>query len=206
MGESSTLNSVDTFIFDSEAPSESGGEKYQATRVRLCDVWVSSPVDWSTDTYIEVTDGTRTFSAYLGLNSGFDGTELFTAGEHFDVVGIMDQKVGYGEPLTVGYRLLVMNADDLTAVISHLTGDANGDGIVSAGDYSSVQANFGNTGAPGILGDANGDGVVSAGDYASVQANFGNVASGATSVPEPVTIGLISFGVFVVIRSRRRAC
>ncbi len=26
-----------------------------------------------------------------------------------------------------------------------------------------------------LLGDANGDGVVSAGDYASIQANFGNV-------------------------------
>ena len=59
-----------------------------------------------------------------------------------------------------------------------LLGDANGDGVVSAGDYASIQTNFGNTGAPGIPGDANGDGVVSAGDYATVQANFGNIGSG----------------------------
>jgi len=52
-----------------------------------------------------------------------------------------------------------------------------GDGVVSAGDYASVQSAFGDTGdtgdtGTGIIGDANGDGVVSAGDYASAQANF----------------------------------
>ena len=71
-----------------------------------------------------------------------------------------------------------------------LEGDANRDGVVSAGDYSSVQANFGSTGEPGIPGDANGDGVVSAGDYSSVQANFGNT-SGVGIVPEPATISLL---------------
>ena len=48
--------------------------------------------------------------------------------------------------------------------------------MVSAGDYASVQANFGTVCAiPCCDGDANCDGVVSAGDYASVQANFGTV-------------------------------
>jgi hypothetical protein len=58
-----------------------------------------------------------------------------------------------------------------------LIGDANYDGVVSAGDYAAVQANFGNTGPIGsvLFGDANRDGVVSAGDYATVQANFGNM-------------------------------
>ncbi len=57
-----------------------------------------------------------------------------------------------------------------------IVGDANYDGVVSAGDYACIQANFGSTGVPGsvIIGDANRDGVVSAGDYASVQANFGS--------------------------------
>ena len=63
-----------------------------------------------------------------------------------------------------------------------LAGDANLDGVVSAGDYASVQATFGDTIAPGpddfpLMGDANHDGVVSAGDYAAVQANFGNTAA-----------------------------
>ncbi len=83
-----------------------------------------------------------------------------------------------------------------------LPGDANRDGVVSAGDYASVQANFGNTGEPGILGDANCDGVVSAGDYASVQANFGNTAA-ATTVPEPLTLAMLSLGGLALLRKHQ---
>ena len=85
-----------------------------------------------------------------------------------------------------------------------LEGDANRDGVVSAGDYASVQSNFGNVGDPGILGDANGDGVVSAGDYASVQANFGNVAPTGV-VPEPGTMAICVIGVVAgLVRKTRR--
>ena len=81
-----------------------------------------------------------------------------------------------------------------------LAGDANCDGLVSAGDYASVQANFGDVGIPGIPGDANGDGVVSAGDYASVQANFGNVAVETLESPEPATLFLLALGGVALIR------
>ena len=85
-----------------------------------------------------------------------------------------------------------------------LEGDANRDGVVSAGDYASVQANFGNTGDVGILGDANLDGVVSAGDYASVQANFGNTSgSGAGVVPEPVTLSMLALSGIVMFKRRK---
>ncbi len=83
-----------------------------------------------------------------------------------------------------------------------LAGDANRDGVVSAGDYSSVQANFGATGEPGIMGDANGDGVVSAGDYSSVQANFGNTSSAV--IPEPATMLLVSVGALSLLIRRKR--
>jgi hypothetical protein len=83
-----------------------------------------------------------------------------------------------------------------------LEGDANHDGVVSAGDYASVQANFGNTGTEGILGDANGDGVVSAGDYASVQANFGNTAA-AQVTPEPATMSLLALSGVTLLRRRK---
>ncbi len=84
-----------------------------------------------------------------------------------------------------------------------LEGDANRDGVVSAGDYASVQANFGSTGDVGIPGDANLDGVVSAGDYASVQANFGATAPVET-VPEPLSMSLLSIGGLVSLIRRRK--
>jgi hypothetical protein len=86
-----------------------------------------------------------------------------------------------------------------------LEGDANHDDVVSASDYASVQANFGNTGEAGILGDANGDGVVSASDYASVQANFGNVSPAKTTIPEPATLFALAFGTVGILCKRRRA-
>ncbi len=82
-----------------------------------------------------------------------------------------------------------------------LPGDANRDGVVSAGDYASVQSNFGATGEPGIPGDANLDGVVSAGDYASVQANFGSTGAGV--IPEPMTVSLLGMGCAALIRRRK---
>ncbi len=86
-----------------------------------------------------------------------------------------------------------------------LMGDANHDGVVSAGDYASVQANFGNVGV-GILGDANNDGVVSAGDYAAVQANFGNTlaSAGAGVIPEPTTMSFLLLSGIVLLRGRRK--
>ncbi len=85
-----------------------------------------------------------------------------------------------------------------------LEGDANRDGVVSAGDYASVQSNFGNTGEHGIPGDANGDGVVSAGDYASVQANFGSTSAPAEITPEPATMSLLVMGSLAFIRRKRK--
>ena len=87
-----------------------------------------------------------------------------------------------------------------------LEGDANRDGVVSAGDYASVQSNFGNTGEPGILGDANIDGVVSAGDYASVQANFGNtISTSIAPVPEPASMILLAIsGIGAFFRRKRK--
>ena len=86
-----------------------------------------------------------------------------------------------------------------------LLGDANGDGVVSADDYGSAQANFGDTGAPGLPGDANGTGAVSADDYVSVQANFGATRGmGSMPVPEPGTLSVLALGGVAVLLRRRR--
>ena len=93
-----------------------------------------------------------------------------------------------------------------TAASLALMGDANHDGLVSADDYASVQANFGHTGAAdgSLFGDANHDGFVSADDYASVQANFGNTSGGMSEVPEPATIVLLAIGCVLTTFARRR--
>jgi hypothetical protein len=58
---------------------------------------------------------------------------------------------------------------------------------------------------PFLEGDANGDGVVSAGDYAAVQANFGNtLPEGGATTPEPATICMVTMGMVAVVRRRRK--
>ena len=140
-----------------------------------------------------------------------DGDEhsdlVFTSGQvDNDYFHVWVGEAGHEDPglkadLTYEYTKNTFGNVDMIAMSSavipeeppHLPGDANGDGVVSAGDYSSVQSHFGETGAPGIPGDANGDGVVSAGDYSSVQSHFGDVAP-ANSIPEPATMVLLVLG------------
>ncbi len=104
-----------------------------------------------------------------------------------------------------GYTTLTVGV--ISDPLVPLMGDANRDGVVSAGDYASVQANFGHTSYPGdwdLYGDANWDGVVSAGDYASVQINFGNVASSDVPVPEPATMCLLGLGSMMMLLRKRK--
>ena len=111
---SSLKDSNDNFLFDSTAPTrEFGGELYQATLVNLEDVWTTQSYSWGTNSDIEVTDGIRTLTLHLGLNDSFDGSELMEVGSHFNAEGILDQKDFSGKG---GYRLLVMNASDITPV------------------------------------------------------------------------------------------
>ncbi len=146
-----------------------------------------SGLEWSG---VETPNGVAILVSYLGEAAGY----------WFDVPDI----AGYGSLpdqiyITAGTHQLIT-----AEALAFLMGDANHDGVVSAGDYAAVQANFGNTGEAGLLGDANGDGVVSAGDYAAVQANFGNTASGAEHIPEPVTCVLLSVSGAMMLFRRRR--
>ena len=147
-------------------------------------------------------DASGLLADFLGLIEGTDAIRYwdYALGDWADIAGGT-----LGEDYTLSY----LTEGDLTGYtvltvleVVLLAGDANRDGMVSAGDYASVQANFGNTGIAGIPGDANGDGIVSAGDYASVQANFGNVAS--ASIPEPATLSLLALGGVAMVGRKRK--
>jgi hypothetical protein len=74
-------------------------------------------------------------------------------------------------------------------------GDANGDGLVDGGDYTTWADNFLGV-APyhnGSTGDFSGNGVVDGGDY-TIWADHYNPAGFATAVPEPASIVLVAGG------------
>ncbi len=123
------------------------------------------------DTFkFHVDAGASVMFAYAGANFRTDRTTPTSSGAYY----MPDQIAAWAECidwLEQGRGLKQIQVEPLNPL---LAGDANRDSVVSAGDYASVQANFGSVGELGIPGDANGDGVVSAGDYASIQANFGN--------------------------------
>ena len=150
-------------------------------------------------------DADDSLASFLGLINGTDAIRYWDD-------SISDWADIMGATLNVDYTLTYFDSGDLanytvlTVGVSDptlLVGDANRDGVVSAGDYSTVQGNFGFIGIPGLLGDANGDGIVSAGDYASVQANFGNIATPLATAPEPVTLSLLVWGGLVFVRRKR---
>jgi hypothetical protein len=104
----------------------------------------------------------------------------------------------------LGFDNILITGQDVF-VPGMLEGDANVDGVVSAGDYLAIQSAFGDTGVNEFYGDANHDGVVSAADFAAVQANYGSVTPvGLEIVPEPVTLSLLAIGGIALITRKRR--
>ena len=100
------------------------------------------------------------------------GATFLKVDESLELIGIhyaMSEYREYGYDIRIGAVIDWIDYYNTSPIF--ILGDANRDGIVSAGDYASVQTHYGETGEPdtGILGDANLDGVVSAGDYGSVQ-------------------------------------
>jgi hypothetical protein len=87
---------------------------------------------------------------------------------------------------------------------SIVPGDANLDGLVDGGDYTSWADHFLTSGRSWQNGDFSGDGVVDGGDY-TLWADHYAPAAVATAVPEPSTLVLAGIGVAVFVAIRRRS-
>ncbi len=122
--------------------------------------WVPLVGDWN-------ADRTDSIGFYVSASSTF-----FL--KNANGQGLSDLTFSYG-PSNSAWRPLV---GDWNGPENRIAGDADGDGIVGAGDYAIWAAQFGKTGA-GWSGDFNGDGSVGLADYAIWSANFGLAPTGA---------------------------
>ncbi len=81
-----------------------------------------------------------------------------------------------------------------------LPGDANYDDVVDVGDLGILAGNWATTeGGQWKKGDYNGDGAVDVGDLGILAGNWG-----ASAVPEPATLALLTSGLTVTVVRRRR--
>jgi hypothetical protein len=127
---------------------------------------------------------------YLGLNllpENRDYLASFFTSEAFP-------DFGYSPLLTIDFT---------PADLTNIPGDANGDGVVNVGDLGILAGNYGMLeGATWAMGDFNGDGKVNVGDLGILAGNYGFGAAESASVPEPMTLTLLTFGGLFL---RRRA-
>jgi hypothetical protein len=120
-------NDADVAIFDAQRAT--GGERYQATRVRIGYVSVVGGDPWGSDADIVVADATgRTFTLALGHSASLDAVEPPSG--YFDVIGIVNQSSASGQG---GYYLVVLNAADIIAP-PFGPADVNCDGLVNVFD------------------------------------------------------------------------
>jgi hypothetical protein len=98
----------DQFLFD---PARlTGCEYYQARLVRVDDVNIVDPDNWTPNGTVTIRDSAgRTFPVKLGLGDGF--TEHTCPTGQIDVIGILDQESLNYSPCRDGYRLWVPNYD-----------------------------------------------------------------------------------------------
>lgn len=84
-------------------------------------------------------------------------------------------------------------------------GDADGNDVVDAGDYTTWADNFLNTTALGpAAGDYNLDGIVDAGDYTIWADHFSPSALSASAVPEPSSLTMVGIGAATLFVAYRR--
>jgi autotransporter-associated beta strand protein len=138
------------------------------------------------------------------LNLNFAGTDvidsLFVDGLSLaaGVWGAVGSGAAFTSPLLSGAGLL-----EVSTFAPPTPGDFNGDGFVDSADLSVWSGNFGATDAGVAQGDADGDGLVDGSDFLIWQRNA-TFAGGASAVPEPTALALVSAALATLIAVRRR--
>jgi len=160
----------------------SGSEELNGTYDMMGNIW-----EWMESPYADWTYGVF---AHRPLRGGrYDGYLTYLSS---DARSTHNPDMEY--PF-IGFRIA---ADVL---LSALPGDFNGDQAVTGADYVLWADHFG--GDEGVLaaGTGNGDGTISGADYVLWANNFGNTAS--ATIPEPVTLSLLTGGAMAMLRRRR---
>lgn len=137
----------------------------------------------------EIADG--------GLTSNY--ISLFGKAQTFSFAGLSNLAVHTFENLTVwSAPAFEVNED----------ADFNGNGVVDANDFLTLQRNLGLTGqTDNSNGDANFDGIIDGADVAIWNNQYGNappLSGNVSAVPEPTTVVLLSMTSLTMLLSRRR--
>jgi hypothetical protein len=105
---------------------------------------------------------------------------------------------GQREPVDERIRTMFNKAHGYT-----MYPDFNTDLLINGTDLSIMASGFGDTGLwKWSEGDANFDGVINGTDLSILASNFG--FDGTASIPEPATMGLLTFGALTILRRRNR--
>lgn len=141
----SQLKDTNGFIFDSSRLT--GCEYYQGRLIRVEDVNIVDPENWTKDGTVIIRDSNGIeFNVKLGIGSGFS---RFSCPEgQIDVIAIFDQE-DTSSPYTAGYRLWVTNYDGNGLVLTdsghprgNLPGDINRDYTVDFKDFAELAGNW----------------------------------------------------------------
>ncbi len=156
---------------------QSGGERFQGSLVQLRNVAFETLTAGSTlqsDTTYTVVDGSgRSLEVYVGLDPTF-GSTLIPSGR-LHLTGVLDQKSPSG---TDGYRLLLLEPDDLQAA---LVGDFDGDSVYGVGDID-LLTRASASGENELIYDLNGDWLVNQNDVRVWTKDLAQIWIGDTNV------------------------
>ena len=138
----------------------------------------SGSVHWVTQDGVTFTD--------LNAPGVVEGSPLFWEVQDINDKGQIAMRAGVGGLLT--------------PIVPVIPGDANSDGIVDQADYTIWYNHYGASGAVWADGDFNADTLVDQADYTIWYNNYGSTGG---SVPEPVSLALLTVGGLAMLRRKK---